>query len=104
MIVRHSPGRMARPDQVDEGHCFTEPRLAKRIEFPLMFKAEIRIHGVHAGEFSFERAMVFVQGGALTAQLDEVAVDEAVEDGHHRFSDRHDEWAANKDGRGEERK
>ena len=104
MIVRHPPGRMARPDQIDEGHCFTEPRLAKRIEFPLMFKAEVRIHGVHAGEFCFERAMVFVQGGALTAQLDEVAVDEAVEDGHHRFSDRHDEWAANKDGRGEERK
>ena len=101
MIVRHPPGCVARPDQVDESHGLAEPRLTKRIELPLMFFAELGIHGVHAGEFGFERTVVLEENGALAAQLDEIAVDEAIEDRDLRLCDRHDEWAVKE--RGEER-
>ena len=89
MVVVHPPGRMARPDQVDECHGLAEPRLTKRIELPLMFFAELGIHGVHAGKFGFECTVVLEENGALAAQLDEIAVDEAIEDRDLRLCDRH---------------
>ena len=42
--------------------------------------------------------MVFEEDSTLTAQFDEVAVDKTVEDGHHGFGDRHDEWAMKDEG------
>ena len=93
VFASHPPSRVARPDQVDERHGFAEPRLTKRIKFPLVFETEFGIHGIHSCELGLQRAMVLEKDSPLAAQFDEIAVDEAVEDRDLRLCDRHDEWA-----------
>ena len=87
---RHSPSSVARPDQIDELHCFAKPVLPEGVEFPLVIDTKFQIHGTHAGVLGHERAVVFAERSTVSAKLDEVAVDEAVEDGSHGFRSRHD--------------
>ena len=79
MFVAHSSGRRARPDQFDERSDLLEPGVAKSVEFAGVVFQRVRIHRVEAGVFRHESGMVFAQRSPMVADLNEVAVGEAVE-------------------------
>ena len=79
VFVAHSSGRRARPDQFDERSDLLEPGVAKSVEFAGVVFQRVRIHRVEAGVFRHESGMVFAQGSPMVADLNEVAVSEAVE-------------------------
>ena len=79
MVLPHSSSCRARPDQFDERGYFLEPGVTECVEFAGMVFQRIRIHRVEAGVFRHESGMVFAQGSPMVADLNEVAVSEAVE-------------------------
>ena len=80
VFVAHSSGRRARPDQFDERSDLLEPGVAKCVEFAGVVFQRVRIHRVEPGVFRHEGGMIFAQRRPLIADLNEVAVSEAVED------------------------